>query len=141
MNNTLEGDIHKIICDTNSIISQLQDKIKSLPQNHRINEINDKCFTMKYSDLGSNKNISPQYHDFKNQYVYLCDVIGRCDLSNLISTLTKIIRTGKHTRSNGKHYYSTNTKVFHNDVILSLCKITNIKSNEQIKEEKEVIHL
>ena len=107
-----EIDRHNTAMDR--ILSQLKQKILDLPDNPRINRINSKCFTMKFSDL--NNNWTPVHHDFKAQYRYVVDVITKALPQNKIKTLKDIIQN-KLLRINDSGSKWAHTIRLHPDVV------------------------
>lgn len=85
-----EIDRHNTAMDR--ILSQLKQKILDLPDNPRINRINSKCFTMKFSDL--NNNWTPVHHDFKAQYCHIVDLIERAETKNKTNVVKNAVKKG-----------------------------------------------
>ncbi len=79
----------------NRIKAGLKEQILALPDNPNITRLGEsgKCFAMSSSKLGGNW--SPEYHDFREQYQILINLIDAVDAVNLPAELAKIIATGK----------------------------------------------
>ena len=68
-------------------------KVLELPDNPRITRLAPKnCFSIWFSDLGNNW--SPEHHDFKNQYQFIADELGRKDLGEMLAFLRQIVDKG-----------------------------------------------
>ena len=70
--------------------AQIAVRIKSLPDNPGIHRLNDRCFILRSKDLGCNW--TPEYHDFKRQYVLLSRCIERKRPETLLSFLRTTVQ-------------------------------------------------
>ena len=66
--------------------------IRFLPDNPRINRLNDRCFILQFKDLGCNW--TPEYHDFKRQYNLLSQAIGAKSPAALTEFLKTVVQKG-----------------------------------------------
>ncbi len=100
---------------------EIKTKVASLPDNPRIKRLPgiERCFTISNKDLGNNW--SPEYHDFREQYRFICDQITRVHFTKIIPFLKRIIEKGV--------IYETNTTrtrhTFHPDAIEYLKGLIN----------------
>jgi hypothetical protein len=101
---------------------QIQDKIKALPDNPRINRLGKNCFTMKQSDLGDNW--TPEHHDFKRTYETICEKLESVKLENVEKALLDMILKEQVVTQNKN---SKNRLNLHKDVIEHLKTIIPTK--------------
>ncbi len=103
------------------LIEQLSAMIAALPDNPRINRINDKCFIVSFKDLG--RNWTPEYHDFRCQYRAIIRAMQRSKSIDALRTLRRIIGAQQVSNESGKGY----TKL-HPDVIVNLQKLLGVNN-------------
>lgn len=75
------------------ILDALFEAIENLPDNPRINRLENGAFTVNLSDTGNN--LSPAHHDFKLSYQRVADALRRMDPRNVVEGLVNIIETGR----------------------------------------------
>jgi len=126
----LKEKLLRIGLEITDIKMQLEEEIKSLPDNQNIERLKGQtgAFIMSSLDVFADEgmNMSPRYYDFKYQQEFLCEIIERVNPFELEAELKKIVANGTT-----KYWYdghrrfgtSTSTFKFHPSVIKSLQEI------------------
>jgi len=91
--------------------------IHNMPDNPKINRLNDRCFTISSADLSSDLCLTPEYYDFVRQYKLIIQIIDERSTDRAHKLLTEIIQKGSI------HYPSNTYHRFHPDVVAGLKKI------------------
>lgn len=106
----LQNEIEKMRDKIEQCKKELKKKILSLPDNPKIKRLDNRCFTIKFSDLGNNW--SPKYHDFKAQYEIICEQIDKLSFEQILKFLQTIVNTGKY-----RFWEQNYTMIFHPTVV------------------------
>lgn len=93
-----------------SLRENLKAKILALPDNPRIHRINDRCFIMMSSDLGSNW--TAEFHDFKHQYEYIAEMIDTEQPKTVCALLDQIVEKGSITRKHQTVYFHPDVRAY-----------------------------
>ena len=94
---TALAEIEEATYHLRTIIAALNEAILALPDNPKIKRLAPNCFAMQASDL-SNRNWSPEYYDFKYQYLAVAEGLLRTNVLNALPMLRHIIATGNIRR-------------------------------------------
>lgn len=76
------------------IEQELTDILLALPDNPKINRINDRCFTISNKDLSPDLCLTPAYYDFKKQYKLIVEIIEDEGATRAQSLVQEIIAKG-----------------------------------------------
>ncbi len=101
---TLSAELEAARATLEGVLSRIADAVKALPDNPKINRIDDNCFTVSASDLGSNW--TPGYHDFKSQYEAVAAEIKSGNVTTAAGRLKKIVSSGR-VRPGGRFLHPT----------------------------------
>ena len=93
-----------------TIKQALIDTISAIPDNPKIDRINDQCFTISVKDLSPDLCLTPAYYDFKRQYRLIVEIIEDNGVSRAQSWMDEII-------TKGSIRYHTERTRFHPDVV------------------------
>jgi hypothetical protein len=76
-----------------ALLDELNGMIEGLPDNPKINRINDQCFTLRFKDLNTS-NWSPEYYDFKRQYRKVIEALKSVATIHALEEFRKIVGQG-----------------------------------------------
>jgi hypothetical protein len=91
-----------------SIKDSIRAAIRNLPDNPRIQRLDQQCFVVKSGDLGNNW--TPQHHDFRAQYERIIQEVDKLPIAHIPAFFQKVVDEGK-IRETGGYYFT-----FHDDV-------------------------
>ena len=114
----MKNQITQLVEQAERIKQAILNQIAALPDNPRINRINDRCFTMSSADLGPESILSPQYHDFKATYRTINKELQTKTPQGILSFLTTLAKKGT-IRLDAQNY----TMKIHPDVQAYLKKL------------------
>lgn len=82
----------KLMADKiNLIKEQIKEKISSLPENSKLTKVGNKGFSINFTDLSSDLNLSPSYYNFKYQYEKINEFIESISPFAIESRLNRAI--------------------------------------------------
>ncbi|MCK5563671.1 MAG: hypothetical protein KAJ07_00355 [Planctomycetes bacterium] len=87
--------IEEVVGELALVSLALRARVAQLPDNPKINRINDRCFVISSKDLGPESILCPIYHDHKHQYGLVCDFIKKAIKSNpykAVATITDMLK-------------------------------------------------
>ena len=99
--------------DLENVKQALIDIVLTMPDNPKINRINDQCYTISSANLSSDLCLSPEYYNFKLQYRLIVEIIENNTIKKIQKLLNDIIHKGSiHYPTSARTYHR-----FHPDVV------------------------
>ncbi len=96
----LKEDLKAMEIKCNNILKSLNDKILLLPDNEKIIR-HENYFTAKFSEISTNENWSPYYHDFKFMYNLIVKKLKDIDIFNIVIEIEKMITSKRVVINSG----------------------------------------
>ena len=89
----ITAELNRHTAEMSHLVEALQEQIRKLPDNPRIKRLSTKCFTMSWSNVGSNW--SAEHHDFRKQYELLTEMIRKASPDRAVAIIRDAVETGK----------------------------------------------
>ena len=116
----ISAELNRHTVEMSRLIESLQEQIRNLPDNPRINRISPHAFTLSSKDLGTNWSV--EFHDFKKQYELIIQMIRQASPDRAVQIIRNAAETGKIRPFSGPG----GTVNLHPDVVCGLLTLIEI---------------